>query len=414
MGLTALPIDLGNGMVVYTRPVAGEACLEQGHYGLRVPEFDVPVTEHGARDGGTVGTTRASARHMRLSIAHPAKWTEAEIRRLFTPGVQRVISTPLGSMPYYVESLSFPDSLWEGQYRFGVNIVSPMAYPRGVLQAIAAQTDGYTTTTYDTSMSAATSIPVDDTGFRTLSQTRAVTPGDIITDFSLNLRVTGAYSGASATSELLLVGVDGKPAGAATLARFTQAITGAFGYVGWRGEYEVPAGVTQLAVKVRCAVGQAQLEAMRNTNGDTYADGAGLHRTGGATWVFGDGTDTSIDWQHRIVTQAESASTTEVRLVSTTELPAYPKVTVTLAANASALTISDGVRTATITGAMTAGDVVILDSDALTLTVNGTDRIAWFDRDGEFPVITPDTAVITTSVAGTIAVEWYPRLMGLI
>lgn len=413
MGLTAIPIDLGNGVVVYTRPTQGQACLEQGHYGLRVPEFEVPVTEYGARDGGTVGTTRANARHMRLSIAHPALWTEAEIRRLFTPGVQRIISTPLGTMPYYVEGLSFPDSLWEGQYRFGLNIVSPLAYPRGALEAVAATTDAYSTTTYDTDMSAVT-VPAEDAGYRSIAQTFTVTPGDIITDLSLRVRAVGSYSGAYARSYIVPVAVDGKPDPyAAYTSVYQQSIGSEFAYVGWKGEFVVPAGVTQVALRMRCSTSVSTLEAMRNPNGDGYTGGAGCYKTSSA-WFFGDGIDTTIDWQHRITKQVEAASTTEVQLTSTTELPAYPKVTVTLAANASSLTISDGVRTATITGAMTAGDVVVLDCDALTLTVNGTDRIAWFDRDGDFPVINPDTSSITMSVPGTIAVEWYPRVMGLV
>lgn len=132
MVVTAVPIDFGNGIVCYTHIHGNDAALEQGHRGLHAPDLDVIVTENSEGDGGVIGSSRALARHIRCTISHKAKWTRREILQAFSPGVERTISSPLGSMPYVVKApVEFPESLHEAQYRFTVTLASPLAYPEG-------------------------------------------------------------------------------------------------------------------------------------------------------------------------------------------------------------------------------------------------------------------------------------------
>lgn len=130
------PLDFGNGIIAYfegaasLRTIAAGA-VEAGHSGFTSPEFEVVVTENGVADGGSIGTSRTLSRRLRCTVSHDRVWTRKQLQQAFTPGVERTLTCGELSMPYHVEALTFPESLFESARRFTVNLVSPLAFPVG-------------------------------------------------------------------------------------------------------------------------------------------------------------------------------------------------------------------------------------------------------------------------------------------
>jgi hypothetical protein len=79
-----------------------------------------------------------------------------------------------------------------------------------------------------------------------------------------------------------------------------------------------------------------------------------------------------------------------------------------------ALTIGDEV--CTIVGALTPGDVVVIDSGALphTVEVNGVNRLSWFAHESSWPRLQPGVNLLQVSRPAVATVVWSPRLSGLI
>lgn len=269
--VTAVPIDFGNGIVAYSALHSGaEAYLEKGHRGFHAPELEVIVTENAVSDGGSVGATRALARHLRASISHNRRWTRREILQAFSPGVERTISTPLGSMPYTVEApVEFPESLWESQFRFTVTLVSSLAYP--------------------------------------------------------------------------LAGPESASTGSAA--------------------------------------------------------------SGGLVYPFA----------YPVAFDGVLASET-LGVVSECEVVTPVKITAVLNVDADEITFTIGGRQTRVAGALTAGDVLVIDPtpSSPVVTVDGVNRIAWFDASTEWPSLDPGYSEISSSVLAVMTIEWEPRVLGLL
>lgn len=407
------PLDFGNGIIAHFDGLPGlmraeHGFIEKGHYGFTSPTVDINVIENGIGDGGTIGTIRATTRKMRCTVTHNALWTRRQIQQAFTSKVLRTLSTDLASMPYYVEELAFPDSLSESRYKFTVTLVSPLAYPEGELHQLSdtqAVTYDYTTTTFATGT---TKTPPAAFSVYTcmVGQTFSATIGQKIGS-NTGLKVNVLTAGASITKRLYRVGASINDL--TLVAEDISAYGSGVRYLTMPVDVVAAGSETYLMVAV---YDSRYVTAYRDTSAGA-ATGVGYHYTSGA-WVAGDGTDATIDWAHRFELGDEAASTTSVLLTPDTDVPCPPKVTITLGSSASSLALSDGVRTCTITGAMDASDVVVIDSAARTVTVDGVNRIAWFDRDGDWPMIDPATPSLSVDVASVLAVEWRPRLMGLI
>jgi hypothetical protein len=125
-------IDFGNGIRATTTIPDEDAPFGiTDHEGAAYPELEISAIEAGVLDGGTVGGTRATMRVIRFEFVHEKVKTTAEIKRLFSPGVQRTASSELGSMPYYVKAVSFPKSDLRAKTKFAILIISEWAYPKG-------------------------------------------------------------------------------------------------------------------------------------------------------------------------------------------------------------------------------------------------------------------------------------------
>jgi len=104
----------------------------------------------------------------------------------------------------------------------------------------------------------------------------------------------------------------------------------------------------------------------------------------------------------------------ELIIDSRSDVTCPPAITLELASSASDVSVALNGLTATVTGALSAGDVVVIDSAHWAVTVNGTDRLAWFDRAGKWPMLEPGPNLLSSSELARIAVVWKPRLMGLV
>lgn len=96
------------------------------------------------------------------------------------------------------------------------------------------------------------------------------------------------------------------------------------------------------------------------------------------------------------------------------DVASLPLIIATLETSVSSLSVLVAGRTTTIVGALSAGDVVAIDSAAKTVTVNGVNRLSWFDREGRWPVLLPGLNEVSTDVLSRIVVSWAPRVMGLL
>lgn len=127
-------LDFGNGFYADTEDMP---FIKLGHSGLDMPQFEVAVTENGVSDGSTIGSTRAKGREMIVPIEHGGLWgSRREIARAFTPGIERILSSEFGSMPYYCRGVVFPDALLDTNCT--LELVSEHAFPLGEPKSVSA------------------------------------------------------------------------------------------------------------------------------------------------------------------------------------------------------------------------------------------------------------------------------------
>lgn len=103
------------------------------------------------------------------------------------------------------------------------------------------------------------------------------------------------------------------------------------------------------------------------------------------------------------------------------EVDCWPVVTVTADASGQVLTVTSDAGLTTVSavdasGTIDASSVVVIDSTEHSVTVDGVDRLDWFDRSGVWPKLSAGSNSITAALDGAEVVadvEWRPRLLGL-
>lgn len=404
MGVST-PINFGNGITADFEGVPGVTLdtggrIEKGHYGFLAPTVEIDITEHGIGDGGTVGTIRATSRKMRCTITHRALWMRKEIQQAFTPGVLRTLTTDLGTMPYYVQDLEFPESLAEARYKFTVAIVSPLAYPIGALAEIAddgSQWDVETAAIEQTT----------DSGTYTASGPFGVHVGqsfdpvfaERVTAFEYTVDDPPAWM-----SGWYLTVVDGELSTdpvvstqyvyAASVAAGTHKLNLATPFVADGGVYTAFLH-NDLAISIGLA---------HNAAGG-YADGS---------LIEDDAEVAGKDLAFKVYTQAKIGVATLVLDEFNTDVPVPAIVTCYILGSAASLKVSDGTNVTTITHAFLAGDVVVIDSKEHAVTINGVDALADFDRLGNWPMLGPGVNTLEFDPNVTVVITAYPAFMGLI
>lgn len=404
----SLPMDFGNGFIAHFSGLpgliadSGAGRIEQGHYGFTSPTVEIAVTEYAIGDGGSFDGSRATSRRMRCTVVHREAWTRKQIQQAFTPGVQRTLSTALGSMPYYVEELLFPESLAESRYKFTVSLWSPLAYPLGAaLSASIEGGGGYaaegTRITQATDSGTATFTP--DIGDLIIRQTFPGFSGMLT---ALEYTVKTAPSNPTAW-RVGLARIDGTT----MVTMLTVGANVAIGVQKATFPYPISVSAAQVYALVLQKLGGAVDIGLGYGASNPYAGGVG-------SAVIGTCDRTNFDLKFKVYGQLPDGGTGTVTFSADTDVIADCVVTCTMITPASSLVVFDGVRTTTITGALNINDVVVIDSAARTVTVNGVNRIAWFNRLGDWPRVTPGTNTFTITPAAATSISWQPRLMGLI
>lgn len=87
---------------------------------------------------------------------------------------------------------------------------------------------------------------------------------------------------------------------------------------------------------------------------------------------------------------------------------------VVMLADAPDVAVTFNEDTCKVTGALVQGDVVVIDSEHFTVTVNGVNRLSWWERSSEWPVLQPGPNMIVCSRPAVVSLVWSPLLMGLI
>lgn len=403
-------LDFGNGVIAGGS--ATDAVCIKGHSGLEYPALEVRGAENAVLDGGTIGSTRAGMRRMSVALDFKTM-TRRQIAAAFSPGVERVLSSPdARSIPYFIERVGFEhENLTTRPVSCALTLLASGAYFQGGVTTVSSP-PGYTNiTTGTTAGTQDIGVPSGLNGLCRVWQTFTVGPssGEIgLIQFYLH------HYGASTTTVSLCPLVAGLPDFDNPLRSASDSFSG-FG----QGYYHRCAGVTAVAAGVYAAVIEydgAYAYPVYRADGTVYANGKG-----GYVDVVGDpvdgnssGGDTTIDWT-TIIGVAQAATTltsTEIASLSDVDCPAV--FTIGVGSPASAVTLSDGTRTATLTGAFSANDVVVIDTDNHTVTVNGTNRIAWFDTSGGWPILGRGNTTLSLTPASSLSVQWRPRYLGIL
>ena len=98
---------------------------------------------------------------------------------------------------------------------------------------------------------------------------------------------------------------------------------------------------------------------------------------------------------------------------SRTEVNAEPTISFTSGVVASSLTLTLN-ETIVIDTAIAIGDVVVVDSAARTVTINGVNSLEAITEQSEWPVVVPGNNVLVSSELGMLTVSYAPRLVGLL
>jgi hypothetical protein len=402
-------LDLGNGIIAYAKGT-GAYRLQPGHSGLEYPTVDVPVTENAVLDGAAIGSSRSRGRRMVLPL-----WirgmTRQQIAAAFSPGVERTITSAIGSMPYYVEDCIFNSTALATAQEVRVAIVSPLAYPEAALTSVTiaggggwaaeAISDEQTTSNADYDFgSGAYSEQITSIG-----QTFGASAGEKMTGVALK-----AGDEAIGYGTIRVYGVaDGLPTGADLYTYGFRAIT-----IPANTETKIPLDYVfpttgDYAVVLERSEGTALGNVLYNTAGG-YAGGQMVIGNGNYEWtaVTGD------DLYFKVYTQAVDGGTGSATFTADTDVPVAPVITCTMVTPNDDIVLAGDGWTTTITATLIADDVIEVDAANFTVKVNGVSHLAYFDRSGEWPRVTPGSNTITVTPAAGTSIAFAPRRMGLI
>lgn len=389
-------IDFGNGVTASTDLADGLPLIVSAS-GHDVPDVDVPVAENGLLDGGVVGTPHVNARRMTFRVYHNATWTRFALMRLFTPGVERTISSTRGSMPYYVERLSFPDPPAQSEVEFIVSIVSSLAYPEG--STLTARLPG-TTITQTTENANTEGVSA--------GQTVQLTGGETLTRFTL--KSSGGGTSSVATARIYATAA-GKATGAALATSTSVSVSGmAAAERDFEFDYVIPeTGLYAILVSNNVTLGQKW---RKNTAGG-YASGDEL--TFDSMFpVETNAIVTGDDLYFKVLTNLLVDNLSSVTFDADTDVPCAPVITLEAQSISANVVIAGTGWTCTITGPFAIGDDIVIDSDAHTVSLNGTVDMDMFLRTGDWPELSPGENTITVTPTATTAITWKPRRMGLL
>jgi len=90
------------------------------------------------------------------------------------------------------------------------------------------------------------------------------------------------------------------------------------------------------------------------------------------------------------------------------------RVTAQLNVPASLFTITINGRVTRVEGELSIGDIIVIDSATSTVTVNGVNRLSWFNKASDFPQLDAGFNYVDIDQYARLTLEWTPRLLGLV
>jgi hypothetical protein len=410
-------IHWGNGLTA--GGTAADSLRIYDSEGFDAPEIELAVIESTRFDGSVVGGSRSKGRRLTVWM-DTDDYTRDEILRAFTPGVLRYLSTSKGSMPYYVEiAPQFKTANTTRQVDFSVVLFSPLAFLEG--QELTETNQEFTGTTIEVTTGTPTSVPAYSATRESIYQTFQVAS----TCTASSLRFSGL--------EVTEPGISVSLTLCSTTGQLPDISTGVITFRQFLAftsdtslSASIPSGLTLspglYALVLDYPAGKV---IPRCDNAAPYGNGAGGYRASGG-FTPGDGAgDITVDWAFRFTSYTDTSQPTTALMASDiepylqTDVETDLALSIKMTAAASSLAISDGVRLMTLTGAFADGDIVEVDGSQNTVTVNGVNRLSWFDRAGDFPKAGSQLALgydlyVTFSEPVIATARWKPRRMGLL
>jgi hypothetical protein len=394
--MSASYLDFSNGFIAYAR-TTGDVRLLPDHTGLTYPAVELPVSENAVLGGASIGTARAKARRMAVPLYFRVS-TRAAIAAAFFPGVERTVSSALGSMPYYVEDVVFRSLNLKGPQVVTVVIVSPLAYPEGPVALAEIAASGWT----DPAVAISQLTWDADTAANSGYETFPLTAGHQLVSVTLK---AGAGGGLGACSAALYATAAGVATGAA-LANVAVPQMGKETDFVLPFAFIVPATGTYAVKFLNTLPGGGSAGGCAKNTAGGYASGSELSAAN--TVVTGD------DLYFIVTTAVLAVAVGSVTFDSDTEVPCAPVVTVVMQSSDTSLVLAGEGWTTTLTDSFAANDVIVIDAANFTVTKNAVNALSTFDRTGEWPSVSPGSNTITVTPSAFVSATWKPRLMGLI
>lgn len=412
-------LDFGNGITGGGRYGDGCDCHIAAHSGLEYPELQVPLRENAILDGGSLGTTRANARRITVLLDFTSTWTRNQVAAAFGPGVTRTLTGTRGSIAYTVEAFSFPKASRVGRVTASVTMLCEWAYPRAATitledtgqlgWAAEAITDQQTTENADATQSSDGNSQTREF----VGETVARTVGHRTTQFAFK---TSQALGDAAYLGIFAVNGSDLPTGSpiatvhigAVAANTEKAVA-----LDW-----IAPATANYAFLVFGAAGDSTVS-LRLNNAGGYASGQAVKGLWSAGGGFSAEAITGDDLYFKVYAQQPDTGDTEFVVEdSESEVLCYPLLQATILGTTASLEVTDGTHTLTITpaGGFAANDVVTVDSEVPSVTINGADAMADVVLGSEWPELNPTGTATTISTNPGVAasLSWAPRILGLI
>ena len=414
-------IDYGNGYTAYALST-GDVRLQPGHSGLSFPTVDQPVSENAVIDGAVLGSTRIKGRRS----VHPLYFrtaTRAQIAYAFSPGVERTMTTAIGSMPYYVEDVVFTSANLKGPQEVRVICVSPLACPEG--DTLTAEFEGGTGSGWGATEALVTHSATDGYDQLTFLGAGVYEVGKgtkFILDAAQRVQGVKLYiSSATARDEWLCevrLCADALGYPSTEIATGQALISTTTDLQEFTFMFDTP---VELGSGYEGSVYVYSTDAITWWDELRFAtDSAKGYTDGGAYTVTSDGVDlgyvpdTTADLKFVVIGQNLDTGTGTITFDADTDVPCAPVITCVIVTGDTELVLTGDGWVTTITGPFVTENIIIVDARNYTVTVNGTDAIADFVRTGDWPEVAPDSNTITVAPAAATSVQWKPRRLGLI
>ena len=139
-GSPRLTLDFGNGVVAGGKSTDDVRIIS--HSGLDYPTLETAMIENSVLDGGVLGTPRSKMRRMTLLLDFGTAYTRNTAAAAFSPGVLRTLTSPRGTIDYYVDAFTPTRVALSPSPRASLALIAAEADPQGAEVSETVDTSG--------------------------------------------------------------------------------------------------------------------------------------------------------------------------------------------------------------------------------------------------------------------------------